>query len=104
MEFVDSKTSAAEFDYANVVDKVATSCKISSTNYELSSKPARTTKGQKSQSCHVELKLVDIAKFARFLSTIQLRWANLQCENVTLTKWKGRPDTWKVDLDFKYYY
>ncbi len=102
--FVDSKTSAAEFDYANVVDKVATSCRISSTNYELSAKPTRTSKGQKSQSCHVELKLVDIAKFARFLSTIQLRWANLQCENVTLTKKSGQPDMWKVDLDFKYYY
>jgi hypothetical protein len=104
LAFVDSKTSAAEFDYANVVDRVATSCKISSTNYELSAKPARTSKGQKTQSCHVELKQVDITRFARFLSTIQLRWANLQCENVTLTKGKDRPDTWKVDLDFKYYY
>ena len=104
LAFVDSKTSAAEFEYANVVDRVATSCKISSTNYELSTKPTRTSKGQKTQSCHVELKQVDITRFARFLSTIQLRWANLQCENVTLTKGKGRPDTWKVDLDFKYYY
>ena len=104
LAFVDSKTNAAEFDYANVVDRVATSCKISSTNYELSSKPTRTSKGQKTQSCHVELKQVDITRFARFLSTIQLRWANLQCENVTLTKGKGRPDMWKVDLDFKYYY
>jgi len=104
LAFVDSKTNAAEFDYANVVDRVATSCKISSTNYELSSKPTRTSKGQKTQSCHVELKQVDITRFARFLSTIQLRWANLQCENVTLTKGKGRPDMWKIDLDFKYYY
>ncbi len=102
--FVDSKASAAEFDYANVVDKIARSCGISPTNYELSSKPPRTTKGQKTQSCHVELKQIDITKFARFLSTIQLRWANLQCENVTLTKGKGQPDMWRVDLDFKYYY
>ena len=102
--FVDSKASASEFEYANAVDKVATSCKISSMDYELSAKPPRTSKGQKTQSCHVELKQVDITRFARFLSTIQLRWANLQCENVTLTKGKDRPDTWKVDLDFKYYY
>ena len=102
--FVDSKASAAEFEYANAVDKVATSCKISSMDYELSAKPPRTSKGQKSQNCHVELKQVDITKFARFLSTIQLRWANLQCGSVTLTKKPGSPDMWKVDLDFKYYY
>jgi len=28
----------------------------------------------------------------------------LQCDTVTLTKKKGLPDMWKVDLDFKYYY
>ena len=104
LEFADLKNNTAEFDYANAVHKIAGSCSISSTNYELSSKPARTSKGQKTQSCHVELKQIDITKFARFLSTIQLRWANLQCENVTLTKGKGQPDMWRVDLDFKYYY
>ena len=104
LEFADSKNNKVEFDYANVVDKIARSCGISSTNYELSSKPPRTAKGQKSQSCRVELKHIDITKFAKFLSTIQLRWANLQCENITLTQEAGRPDMWKVDLNFKYYY
>jgi hypothetical protein len=60
--------------------------------------------GQKSQSAKVGLKQVDITKFAKFLSTVQLRWANLQCSQVKLTKKKGLPDTWDVDLDFKYYY
>lgn len=104
LEFADARTGSAEFDYANAIDKVATSCGISSTNYEFSSRPVRTSGGQKSQSCHVELKEVDIARFAKFLSTFQLRWASLQCEKVTLTKNKGLPDIWKVDLDFKYYY
>ena len=104
LEFSDSKIGAAEFDYATAVDKTASSCKILSTNYNINSKPVRASKGQKSQSCHVELKQADITKFAEFLSTIQLRWANLQCEKATLTKKKGLPDAWKVDLDFKYYY
>jgi hypothetical protein len=52
----------------------------------------------------VVLKEVDITKFAKFLSTIQLRWANLQCVKVKLTKKKGLRDTWDVDLDFKYFY
>ena len=104
LEFADSKAGAAEFDYATAIDGIARQCKISSGNYKRSTKPKRTSKGQKTQNCHVVLKDVDIARFARFLSTIQLRWASLQCERVTLTKKKGLPDVWKVDLDFKYYY
>lgn len=49
-------------------------------------------------------KEVDVVKFAEFLSTIQLRWANLHCSKIQMTKKKGLTDTWDVDLDFKYYY
>ena len=104
LEFADAKNIAAEFDYAIAVERIASLCRIPSSNYNISSKPIRTSGGQKSQSAMVVLKQVDITKFARFISTIQLRWANLQCEKVTLAKKKGLPDTWKVDLDFKYYY
>ncbi|MHC4455903.1 MAG: hypothetical protein ACYS0I_02245 [Planctomycetota bacterium] len=104
LQFTGPKTDAEEFDYGDAIDKVATSCGISSTKYEFSSKPIRASGGRKSQSCHVELKEIDITKVAKFLSTFQLRWANLQCEKVALTKSKGLPDSWKVDLDFKYYY
>ncbi|MBA7630328.1 hypothetical protein ES703_37849 [subsurface metagenome] len=100
----DSKTATAEFDYTSAIDKIASRFKISATNYNISSKPARTKSGQKSQECQVVLKKIDITRFAKFLSAIQLRWANLQCEKVTLTKTKGLPDMWKVDLNFKYYY
>lgn len=104
MEFADSKTAAAEFDYASALAKIAGLCKIPSTNYKLSSGIITTTGGQKSQRAKVGLKQVDIVKFAKFLSTIQLRWANLQCAKVKLIKKKGLPDTWDVDLEFKYYY
>ena len=104
LEFADSKNNAAEFDYAIAVEKVATSCNISSSNYNLSSGIIITSGGQKSQNAKVVLKQVDIAKFAKFLSMIQLRWANLQCTQVKLTRKKGLRDVWDVDLDFKYYY
>lgn len=104
LEFADSKTGAAEFDYASAVEKIASLCRIPSTNYKLSSRPIMNSGGQKSQSAQVSLKQVDIVKFAKFLSTIQLRWANLQCAKVKLTKKKGLPDAWDVDLEFKYYY
>jgi len=79
-------------------------CGIPSTDYKLSSGIIIESGGQKSQSAQVSLKKVDIVKSARFLSTIQLRWANLQCSRVKLTKKKGLPDVWDVDLEFKYYY
>ena len=104
LEFADSQNAAAEFDYASAVEKIASLCRIPPTNYKLSSGIIITSGGQKSQSAKVGLKQVDITKFAKFLSTIQLRWANLQCAQVKLTKKKGLPDTWDVDLDFKYYY
>ena len=61
-------------------------------------------KWEKSQTANVALKDVDLEKFAKFLSTIQLRWENLQCKRIKLTRKKGLPDTWDVDLVFKYYY
>jgi len=104
LEFADAETATTEFDYAIAVEKTASLCRIPSTNYRLSSGVIMTSGGQKSQNAKVTLKDVDITKFAKFLSTIQLRWANLQCMKVKLTKKKGLRDAWDVDLDFKYYY
>ena len=104
IEFADSKTAAAEFDYARVVENIASLCKIPSGDYKLSSRPIVASGGQKSQSAHVALKNVDITQFAKFLSSIQLRWSGLQCVKVKLTKKKGLPDAWDADLEFKYYY
>ena len=104
LEFVDSKTTAAEFDYAIAVEKVASLCKIPSTSYKLSSGILITSGGQKSQNAKLALKRVGLTKFAKFLSAIQLRWANLQCTKVKLTRKKGLAETWNVDLEFKYYY
>jgi hypothetical protein len=104
LDFSDSKTGASEFDYVDAVDKVADLCKISPAKYQLSSKPIISRDKQKSQNCYVALTDVNIATFAKFLSTIQLRWARLECVDVRLTKKKGLADTWKVDLNFKYHF
>ena len=104
LDLAGSEDTTAEFDYANAVDKVASSCEIPSTDYKLNSGIITSSGGQKSQSAQISIKQIDIKKFAEFLSTLQLRWANLQCTGVKLTKKKGLPDTWDVGLDFKYYY
>ena len=104
LELANSNKTVDKFDYATAVSDIARRCRISAINYTVSSKPIRTSSGKKSQSAKVVLKQVNIASFALFLSKIQLRWANLQCESVTLTQKKGLKDVWKVDLDFKYYF
>ena len=103
-EFADSNNVGAEFTYAGAIDNVARSCEIPPSKYKLSSGTLQTTSGQKSQSASVNLKQIDIRKFAEFLDKIQFRWANLQCNRVKLTKKPGMPDMWDVDIEFKYYF
>jgi hypothetical protein len=104
LESVDPKKASGEFDYAVAVEKIASLYGIPSANYSISSSPIRTTGGQKTQNALLIMKDIEITRFAKFLATIQLRWASLQCEKITLTKNKGLPDSWKVDLNFRYYY
>ncbi len=103
-EFVDPNGTATEFNYAHAVGKVASLCRIPSTNYTLSSGMMMTSDRQKSQSAKVVLRQVSITQFARFLSSIQFRWPKLKCERLKITSKKGLPDVWDVDIDFKYYY
>ncbi|HUU16420.1 MAG TPA: hypothetical protein VMW72_04665 [Sedimentisphaerales bacterium] len=103
-EFADSNNVATEFTYAGAIDNVARACGILPSMYKLSSGMLQTTSGQKSQSANVNLKQIDIKRFAEFLDKIQFRWANLQCNRVKLTKKPGLPDMWDVDIEFKYYY
>ena len=104
LEFADSAAGTAEFDYASAVEKIANLCGISSSSYKLTSGIPITSGGQKSQSARVSLQQVDITQFARFFSTLQFRWASLQCTNLKLIKKKGLANSWDVDMDFKYYY
>lgn len=104
LEDADPNETAAEFDYDTAVYKAATQCKIPSTGCKSNSKPIREKDKQKTQAATVTLKDVDITKFAEFLSALQLRWASLECDSITLTKKKGLPDKWDVEFDFKYFY
>jgi len=106
LEFADANDNAAEFTYGEAVDRIASLCRIPPSKYNLSSAMVMTTKGQKSQSASIDLKEIDIRKFARFFSMMQLRWPNLQCERLKLSKKQNHPDNdmWDVDIELKYYY
>jgi len=103
-EFADSNNVGTEFTYAGAIDNAARSCGILPSMYKLSSGMLVTSRDQRSQSASVNLKQIDIKRFAEFLDKIQFRWANLQCNRVKLTKKPGLPDMWDVDIEFKYYY
>jgi len=100
----DANNTPTEFTYDRAVERVAGACGIPPSKHKLSPGMPMTTGGQKSQRATISLKQIDIVKFAKFLSMIQLRWANLQCNWVKLAKKQGLPDMWDVDIEFKYYY
>jgi hypothetical protein len=105
LDFAGSKKSDTEFDYAVAVEKIASLCRIPSADYKLSSGPIITsTDGQKSQRAKVILQQVDLKRFSEFLTTLQFRWAGLQCTQLKLQQKKGLKDKWEVDIDFAYYY
>jgi hypothetical protein len=100
-----SQAKTATFNFPTAIDQVARSCGIPSTEYKLQSSAVQKTQGgQQTQDADVTLKQVDIATFSKFLSTIQLRWADLQCSSLKLTKQKGTADTWKADMKLKFYF
>ncbi len=103
-DFADSNDVDTEFNFDKAVAKVASTSKIPPSKYKLNAGTRQTTRGEESQSATVSLKQIDIVKFSEFLSKIQLRWANLQCNRVRLTQKPGLPDMWDVDIEFKYYY
>lgn len=104
LDSVDPNENAAEFNYDNVVDRVASSCGIPPSKCELDARPIQESSGKKSQSANVTLSQIDITTFARFLSTIQMRWPKLQCTKIVFSQKPGLPDMWDVNVDFKYYY
>jgi hypothetical protein len=99
-----NENKAAGFDYTVAINTAAKKLGIPSANYTISSKPMQRSRDQKTRDCQVTINEIDITNFARFLSNLQLTWANLQCQKVILTKKQDLPDAWKVDLSLKYYY
>jgi hypothetical protein len=103
-EYTDSNDVDTEFTFDKAVAMVASRSRIPPSKWDLNAVAPQTSRGEKSQSATVNLKQIDIVKFSEFLSAIQLRWANLQCNRVKLSQKPGLPDMWDVDIEFKYYY
>lgn len=98
------KKNGLGFDYAAAIVKVNKEVGINQQDCDISSKPIRRVSGRKTRNCTVIIKEIDITKFANFLSKLQITWANLQAEKITLTRKKELPDSWKADVTFTYFY
>lgn len=106
LEIAEPNETATEFTYGGAIDRVARLYDIPANNCAVHTGVIVNTPEQKSQTANVDLKQVDIVKFTKFLSKIQVLWVDLQCESVKLTKKENLPgnDMWDVDIKFKYRY
>jgi len=105
LDFAEAAKKSSEFDYAVVIERTARLCEISTSNYTFRSDRVVKSKGQKIQGARVTLNQIDVTKFSKFLSELRFRWPNLECSQLKLTHLKGgQKDSWKVDMDLKYYY
>lgn len=104
LDYANAKKNGDTFDYTTAIDQVTKVCGISPTNYKLSASPVRKTKGgQQNQDASMTIDRIDIESLAKFLSVMHMRWASLQCSNLTLSKIKGEKNAWKTDIRFIYY-
>lgn len=104
LDYAKVKKEGDRFDYVAAIDQVTRFCGIAPNSYKLSSSPVRKMKGgQKSQDAAVAIDRIDIGRLANFLSVMRMRWASVQCTNISLTKLKGEKDAWKADVRFVYY-
>ena len=97
LKFVPDR-GGAEFSFAKAIDRVANMCRIPSASCDFT---AGST-DRKTQNAKVTLKSVGIFPAAKFLSDIQSMWVGLKCDQVKLTKKKGMPDQWDVEMKFWY--
>jgi hypothetical protein len=100
----DSNRVVGEFAYGKAVDSTANLCGIPAGNCRFSAGDIMNVSGKRRRDAMVKLKDIGIVQIAKFLSYIQSTWVNLQCDEVKLTRRKGMPDQWDVDLSFIYYY
>jgi len=104
LNYKDQESLSADFDYANTVQYFTETSDILSSSYSLKSDRILSRGGRKTKGANLTIKSVGIENFTLFLSKMMLRWPDLQCDNIKLTKLKDSPDSWQVVLRFTYNY
>lgn len=101
-----AKKDGAEqgFDFSQVVNEFAATFSIPSNDFMLSTRGQTRRAGKLAKSAMLSIKSIDIEKMAKFLSTLLVRWPDLQCEMLTIEKLPQGKNLWKVDMTLTYYY
>lgn len=90
------------FDYAVVIDNFAQLHGISPSDYTPDAQGPIKRGKQLTQSANLTIKPIGIEKFAKFLSSLQRSWPNLQCDTLSLKKQKNALDSWEAKMKFTY--
>jgi len=102
LNYQAKKGESEEFDYSVALDEVAKLCKMSSANYSLSGGQAMNRGGKKTKTTTVNIRIIDIAQLAKFISQMENRWPNLECDLLTINKLKTGKNQWKASIKFSY--
>lgn len=102
LNYKSQKAGSTEFDYSSAIEEIAKLCKISSSNYSLRGGKALKRGGKSTKTANVTINKIDVQQLAQFLSQILIRWPNLECNTLTITKQKNAKDAWKAVMKFTY--
>jgi hypothetical protein len=102
INYKEQVKKTGKFAYEIEIENFAKMHGISSSDYTLTSAEPIRRRKQLTQSADINIKSIDIERFAKFLSSIQQSWPNLQCDSLTLTKHKKALDLWTAKMKFIY--
>ena len=97
-------TAVVDFDFTQVVNEFASLFSIPSSNFTLNTRGETRRAGKRARSAVLSIKTIDVEKTTKFLSTMLIRWPDLQCEILSLDKLPQGKNNWKVDMTLTYYY
>jgi hypothetical protein len=100
LNYKSQKGGSSEFDFSTAVDEISRLCKIPSPTFR--GGKAMKRRGKSTKTANIIIDIIDIQKLSQFLSQILLRWPNLECNTLTITKQKNAKDAWKAVMKFTY--
>jgi len=104
LHYKQQQQGSADFDYTTALDKFRKLWKISPSDFDYRALPETKRQGKTAKSANLTIHSIDIKTFTQFLSTLLLPHPSLNCDQLTLTKLSGGPDSWKAVMKFTYYY
>lgn len=100
LDLAEQNKNAQKFDYMAAFVQAAKENQIPTSQYSYGDR-GRVKKTQKG---NIKINDISIKTFADFLDSLQKRWADLECDSITLTAVKGITERWTVNMRFVYYY